>query len=54
VGNERMFLESGFQAFLSKPIDTVKLDAQLNRWVRDKEKEAALKQAGLEQEISEE
>jgi CheY-like chemotaxis protein len=41
VGNEKMFLESGFQAFLTKPIDTVKLDAQLNRWVRDKEKEAS-------------
>ncbi len=42
AGNEEMFLESGFQAFLSKPIDTVKLDAILRQWVRDKSKEETL------------
>ncbi|MDR1622456.1 MAG: response regulator [Synergistaceae bacterium] len=36
VGNEAMFLKNGFQAFLSKPIDTLKLDALLNKWVRDR------------------
>ncbi|MDR1705949.1 MAG: response regulator [Clostridiales bacterium] len=36
VGNEKMFLENGFQDFISKPIDTAKLDAVLRRWVRDK------------------
>jgi CheY-like chemotaxis protein len=36
VGNERMFLEHGFQAFLPKPIDMLRLDAVLKRWVRDK------------------
>ena len=40
VGNEQMFLNSGFQDFISKPIDMSKLDAVLRRWVRDKDKEA--------------
>jgi HPt (histidine-containing phosphotransfer) domain-containing protein len=38
-GNDTMFLENGFQAFLSKPIDILRLDQALNRWVRNKEKE---------------
>ncbi|MDR0885983.1 MAG: response regulator [Clostridiales Family XIII bacterium] len=38
-GNEEMFLKNGFQAFLSKPIDIMKLDAAVNKWVRDKTKE---------------
>jgi signal transduction histidine kinase/CheY-like chemotaxis protein len=33
VGNEAMFLENGFQGFLSKPIDLAKLDAILRTWV---------------------
>ncbi len=40
VGNDEMFRNNGFQDFISKPIDVVKLDAVLRRWVRDKEKEA--------------
>jgi CheY-like chemotaxis protein len=36
VGNEAMFLAKGFQAFLSKPIDTLKLDALLNQWIRNR------------------
>jgi signal transduction histidine kinase/DNA-binding response OmpR family regulator/HPt (histidine-containing phosphotransfer) domain-containing protein len=39
VGNEEMFLSNGFQAFLSKPIDIVAMDAALRRFVRDKDKE---------------
>jgi signal transduction histidine kinase/DNA-binding response OmpR family regulator/HPt (histidine-containing phosphotransfer) domain-containing protein len=39
VGNEEMFLSKGFQAFLSKPIDTVKLDIILNKWIRDRKQE---------------
>jgi CheY-like chemotaxis protein len=46
IGNEEMFLSAGFQAFLSKPIDSVKLDVVLNKWVRNREKEAALLPAG--------
>jgi CheY-like chemotaxis protein len=33
VGNEEMFLNSGFQAFLSKPINVVKLDEVIKRWI---------------------
>ncbi|MDR1137193.1 MAG: response regulator [Synergistaceae bacterium] len=39
VGNDKIFLERGFQAFLTKPIDAVKLDAALNRWIRKSEKD---------------
>jgi CheY-like chemotaxis protein len=39
VGNEEMFLNQGFQAFISKPIDTTKLDGVLRQWVRNKEVE---------------
>ncbi|MCL2127199.1 MAG: ATP-binding protein, partial [Treponema sp.] len=35
VGNEQMFLEKGFQAFLSKPIDMGRLDTIIWQWVRD-------------------
>jgi len=36
-GNEEMFLKNGFSAFVSKPIDIVRLDAILNQFVRDKQ-----------------
>ncbi len=39
IGNEEMFLSMGFQDFISKPIDMIKLDAVLRRWVRNKELE---------------
>jgi CheY-like chemotaxis protein len=35
VGNEEMFLSKGFQAFLTKPIDVVRLDSVIRQWVRD-------------------
>ncbi|MDR3279390.1 MAG: response regulator [Synergistaceae bacterium] len=46
-GNEEAFLKKGFQAFLSKPIDIMQMDATVNHWVRDKnlEKELSLSQA---------
>ena len=34
AGNEEMFLSKGFQAFLSKPIDIVRLDEVIRRWVQ--------------------
>jgi len=40
VGNEEMFLENGFQAFISKPIEINHLDSVIREWVRDKEQEA--------------
>jgi signal transduction histidine kinase/DNA-binding NarL/FixJ family response regulator len=39
VGNEEMFLANGFQAFLSKPIDIMAMDAVIRQWVRNKELE---------------
>jgi signal transduction histidine kinase/CheY-like chemotaxis protein len=36
VGTEKMFLDKGFQAFVSKPIDLACLDAVIRKWVRDK------------------
>jgi CheY-like chemotaxis protein len=41
AGNEKMFLEKGFNAFLPKPINVTVLDAVIQRWVRDRSKEAA-------------
>jgi signal transduction histidine kinase/CheY-like chemotaxis protein len=42
VGNEDMFLKKGFQAFLSKPIDIMRMDFVINHWVRDKDLEKKL------------
>jgi len=39
AGNEQMFLENGFQAFLPKPINIKSLDLTVRRWVRDKSRE---------------
>jgi len=39
VGNEEMFLQKGFQAFISKPIEIASLDSVIREWVRDKEQE---------------
>ena len=33
VGNVEMFLQNGFDDFLSKPIDTMKLNAVLEKWI---------------------
>jgi PAS domain S-box-containing protein len=38
-GTEKMFLEHGFQAFISKPIDVMELDSVLRKWVRDENRE---------------
>jgi CheY-like chemotaxis protein len=34
-GTENMFLEHGFQAFISKPIDIMELDSVIRKWVRN-------------------
>jgi signal transduction histidine kinase/FixJ family two-component response regulator/HPt (histidine-containing phosphotransfer) domain-containing protein len=44
VGNEEIFLGKGFQSFLSKPIDVLRLDAVIRRWVRDEELEKELEE----------
>jgi PAS domain S-box-containing protein len=36
AGSEKMFLENGFNAYISKPIDIMRLDIELNKWIRDK------------------
>jgi CheY-like chemotaxis protein len=47
IGNEEIFLNNGFQAFLTKPIDIIKMNDAINRWVRDKKLE---KELGLDAE----
>ncbi|MDR2503372.1 MAG: response regulator [Deltaproteobacteria bacterium] len=42
TGNEDIFMSRGFQAFISKPIDLMLLDALIRRWVRDKKAENEL------------
>jgi len=42
AGNERMFLNEGFQAFISKPIELEHLDSVINEWVRDRELETII------------
>jgi len=48
LGNDALFLENGFQAYLSKPIDIIRLDQILNQWVRDKKKEKEMQEKSLE------
>jgi signal transduction histidine kinase/CheY-like chemotaxis protein/HPt (histidine-containing phosphotransfer) domain-containing protein len=47
IGNDELFLNNGFQDFLTKPIDILKLNESINRWVRDKKQE---KELGLDKE----
>ncbi|MCL2012770.1 MAG: ATP-binding protein [Cystobacterineae bacterium] len=37
VGTEKMFLENGFQAFISKPVDMMRLDWVIHQWVKGKD-----------------
>jgi signal transduction histidine kinase/CheY-like chemotaxis protein len=39
AGNEQMFLDNGFSAFLPKPFNAISLDSIIQRWVRDKNRE---------------
>jgi signal transduction histidine kinase/CheY-like chemotaxis protein/ABC-type amino acid transport substrate-binding protein len=39
AGNEQMFLENGFNAYLPKPFNAGSLDAIVQLWVRDKSRE---------------
>jgi signal transduction histidine kinase/DNA-binding response OmpR family regulator/HPt (histidine-containing phosphotransfer) domain-containing protein len=50
VGNEEMFLRSGFQAFLTKPIDMQRLDAVLRQWVRNREREKEWNEASAQKQ----
>ena len=42
VGNEEMFLNKGFNAYISKPIDIMRLDTVIRQWIRDEELEKDL------------
>jgi signal transduction histidine kinase/CheY-like chemotaxis protein len=42
IGNDELFLNNGFQDFLTKPIDIMKMNGAINRWIRDKAKEKEL------------
>jgi len=50
AGQAEIFLSSGFDEFISKPIDTRQLDLILNRHIRDKQSPDVLEAARLEQE----
>jgi len=39
AGNEKMFLENGFSAFLSKPIDLMRLDEAVKKWIAKSQEE---------------
>jgi signal transduction histidine kinase/CheY-like chemotaxis protein len=45
IGNDKMFYDNGFQDFLTKPIDIMKMNEVIDRWVRDKKLE---KEPGLD------
>jgi PAS domain S-box-containing protein len=45
VGNDKLFLDNDFQAFLSKPIDVIRLDAVLHKWIKDRQSPEVLQQA---------
>jgi PAS domain S-box-containing protein len=47
-GNEEMFLSRGFNAYITKPIDSFQLDAVLNTWIRNKQTRETLDRAEME------
>jgi signal transduction histidine kinase/DNA-binding NarL/FixJ family response regulator/HPt (histidine-containing phosphotransfer) domain-containing protein len=47
IGNDKLFLRSGFQAYLSKPMDMSAVDKVMNTYVRNREK---VKEMGLTEE----
>ncbi|MDR0554092.1 MAG: response regulator [Treponema sp.] len=48
TGMKEMFLERGFNGFISKPIDAAQLDEVLNTWVRDRQNPETLRRAERE------
>ena len=54
LGHEEEFLKNGFDAFLPKPIQTVRLTEILNRFIRDKQPEDVVENARKMAEILEE
>jgi signal transduction histidine kinase/DNA-binding response OmpR family regulator/HPt (histidine-containing phosphotransfer) domain-containing protein len=54
MGSEEKFLSKGFQAFLSKPIDMMRMDQVIRRWVRNKEleEESGDSEEGISPDVS--
>jgi len=52
VGQAEIFLNTGFNDFISKPIDIRQLNYLLNKYIRDKQNPEVIKQARLEYERS--
>ena len=50
VGNEGMFLNKGFQSYISKPIEMARLDAVIMEWVRDKDTEITYSEINAEEQ----
>ncbi|MDR2952224.1 MAG: response regulator [Treponema sp.] len=46
VGMREMFIEKGFNDFLTKPMDISKLDEVLERWIPEEKKEKGSKESG--------
>ncbi|MDR1248926.1 MAG: response regulator [Treponema sp.] len=49
AGNEDIFMSAGFNAFIAKPIDIMRLDVVLRQWVQDKQREGAIGKPEQEQ-----
>jgi len=45
-GNEEMFMQEGFDGFISKPIDTIRLNEVLNKFIRDEYSQGRMKLSG--------
>jgi CheY-like chemotaxis protein len=39
VGNEQIFLDNGFNAYITKPLNVRSLDQVVQKWIRDKSKD---------------
>jgi len=52
VGTEELFYEHGFQAFITKPLDIMRLDSVIQQWVKDKSKEDASTESSKHSAIS--
>jgi signal transduction histidine kinase/DNA-binding response OmpR family regulator len=48
AGNEELFLGAGFNAFIAKPIDIMRLDVILNQWVRNRQDDRTIREAAGE------
>jgi CheY-like chemotaxis protein len=51
VGMREMFIENGFNDFLSKPIDVSKLDEILDRWIPREKREMGSRESGVGGEV---